>query len=130
MSCSEGLREPYDSRARIKARQRDRRRTGPSLAMSSSASILLNRLVPTEAISRRERVASCLTAILHLVALIMMAATEADLVAKAAFLLVWALLNFFWLGLFRRPVVAALISIEFVVALTLLSPSPPRWIDS
>ena len=89
--------------------------------MSSSASILLNRLMPTEAISRRERVASCLTAILHLVALIMMAATEVDLVAKAAFLLVWALLNFFWLGLFRRPVVAALISIEFVVALTLLS---------
>ena len=89
--------------------------------MSSSASILLSRLMPTEAISRRERVASCLTAILHLVALIMMAATEVDLVAKAAFLLVWALLNFFWLGLFRRPVVAALISIEFVVALTLLS---------
>ena len=89
--------------------------------MSSSASILLNRLMPTEAISRRERVASCLTAILHVVALIMMAATEADLVAKAAFLLVWAVLNFFWLGLFRRPVVAALISIEFVVALTLLS---------
>jgi hypothetical protein len=89
--------------------------------MSSSASILLNRLMPSEAISRRERVASCLTAILHLVALIMMAATEVDLVAKAAFLLVWAVLNFFWLGLFRRPVVAALISIEFVVALTLLS---------
>ena len=89
--------------------------------MSSSASILLSRLMPTEAISRRERVASCLTAILHLVALIMMAATEVDLVAKAAFLLVWAVLNFFWLGLFRRPVVAALISIEFVVALTLLS---------
>ena len=89
--------------------------------MSSSASILLNRLMPTEAISRRERVASCLTAILHLVALIMMAATEADLVDKAAFLLVWAVLNFFWLGLFRRPAVAALISIEFVVALTLLS---------
>src|SRR5664280_3396699 len=121
MSCSEGLREPYDSRPRIMARQRDRRRTGPSLGMSSSASILLYRLMPTEAISRRERVASCLTAILHLVALIMMAATEVDLVAKAAFLLVWALLNFFWLGLFRRPVVAALISIEFVVALTLLS---------
>ena len=89
--------------------------------MSSSASILLNRLMPPEAISRRERVASCLTAILHVVALIMMAATEVDLVAKAAFLLVWALLNFFWLGLFRRPVVAALISIEFVVALTPLS---------
>ena len=50
-----------------------------------------------------------------------MAATEADLVAKAAFLLVWAVLNCFWLALVRRPAVAALISLEFVIALTLLS---------
>jgi len=50
-----------------------------------------------------------------------MAVTEADLVAKTAFLLVWALLNFFWLALVRRPLVAALVSLEFVVALTLLS---------
>jgi hypothetical protein len=89
--------------------------------MSSSASILFSRLLPTEATSRRDRVGFCLLATLHLVALIIMAATEADLVDKAAFLLVWAVLNFFWLGLFRRPAVAALISIEFVVALTLLS---------
>ena len=40
---------------------------------------------------------------------------------NCAFLLVWALLNFFWLALFRRPAVAALLSLEFVVALTLLS---------
>ena len=63
----------------------------------------------------------CLIATLHVVALIMMAATEADLVDKAAFLLVWAVLNFFWLALVRRPAVAALISLELVVALTLLS---------
>jgi hypothetical protein len=89
--------------------------------MSFSASILLGRLVPTEAISRRDKVACCLVALLHVVALIVMAATEADLVAKAAFLLVWVLLNFFWLALFRRPAVAALLSLEFVVTLTLLS---------
>jgi hypothetical protein len=77
--------------------------------------------MPTEATSRRDKVAFCCIAMLHVVALIMMAATEADLVAKVAFLLVWALLNFFWLALFRRPVVAALLSLEFVVALTLLS---------
>jgi hypothetical protein len=41
-----------------------------------------------------------------------------DLVSKAAFLLVWVLFNFCWLALFRRPVVAALISLEFVVALS------------
>jgi hypothetical protein len=89
--------------------------------MSSGASILLNRLMPTEATSRRDRAAFCCIATLHVAALTMMAATEVDLVAKAAFLLVWALLNFFWLALVRRPAVAALISLELVVALTLLS---------
>ena len=89
--------------------------------MSSAVSILLGRLRGIEVVSRRDWVALCVVALLHTAALIVMAATEADLVAKTAFLLVWALLNFFWLALVRRPVVAALISIEFVVALTLLS---------
>src|SRR5665647_1446964 len=89
--------------------------------MSSSAAILLNRLVPTGTNSRRDRIVLCLVATLHLVALIVMAVTEADLVDKAAFLLVWAVLNFFWLASVRRPAVAALISLELVVALTLLS---------
>ena len=71
--------------------------------------------------SRRDRAALCLAAVLHVGALIVMAATEADLVAKAAFLLSWALLNFLWLALFRRPLVAALLALELVVALTLLS---------
>jgi hypothetical protein len=71
--------------------------------------------------SRRDRVALCLAAVLHVGALIVMAATEADLVARAAFLLSWALLNFFWLALVRRPVVAALLALELVVLLTLLS---------
>src|SRR5215475_10438065 len=62
-----------------------------------------------------------LIAIVHVAALVIMAATEVDLVAKAAFLLGWALINFFWLALFRRPTVAALTSLEFVVALILLS---------
>jgi hypothetical protein len=54
-------------------------------------------------------------------ALSIMAVTETDPVARAAFLLVWGLLNFFWLALLRRPLVAAFLSLEFVVALTLLS---------
>ena len=69
----------------------------------------------------RRLVALCLAAVLHLAALMVMAATEADWVAKAAFLLSWALLNFFWLALVRRPVVAALLALELVVVLTLLS---------
>src|SRR5450631_3156376 len=89
--------------------------------MSSSAFILLSRLMQAEASSRRDGVMFWLVALIHVVALIIMAATEADLVAKTAFLLVWALLNFFWLALFRRPAIAALLSLEFVVALTLLS---------
>lgn len=89
--------------------------------MSSAVSIWLGRLIRIEAVSRRDRMALCVVALLHTAALIIMAATEADLVAKTAFLLVWASLNFFWLALVRRPVVAALISLEFVVALTLLS---------
>jgi hypothetical protein len=72
-------------------------------------------------ISRRGIVALCLTAVLHIAALIVMAATEADWVARAAFLFSWALLNCFWLALVRRPVVAALLALEFVVGLTLLS---------
>jgi Sulfatase len=89
--------------------------------MFSTVIVFLGRLVSTEAVSRRDTVAFCLVAILHVAALTIMAATEVELVAKAAFLLVWALLNCFWLALFRRPVAAALISLEFVVALTLLS---------
>jgi phosphoglycerol transferase MdoB-like AlkP superfamily enzyme len=90
--------------------------------MSTSAFIWLNRLMPAGARSfRRDTVMFCLVALLHGAALVVMAATEADWVARAAFLPVWALLNCFWLALFRRPAVAALLSLEFVVALTLLS---------
>jgi hypothetical protein len=46
-------------------------------------------------------------ALLHAAALAVMAFTETDLVAALAFLLTWGLLNFFWLGLLRRPAVAA-----------------------
>jgi hypothetical protein len=89
--------------------------------MSSSAPILLGGPVLAKAMSRRDRIVLCLIATLHLVALIIMAETEADLVDKVAFLLVWGMLNFLWLVLVRRPAVAALVSLEFVVALTLLS---------
>lgn len=90
--------------------------------MSSSAFIRLNRLMPAGAkSSRRDRIMFCLVVLLHVAALIVMAATEADWVAKAAFLLVWGLFNFFWLALFRRSAVAALLSLEFVIGLTLLS---------
>ena len=89
--------------------------------MPLNAAILLNRLTPDRASSRNRKQVLCLLAALHAVALIIMVATEADLVAKIAFLLVWAVLNCFWLALVRRPTVAALLSLEFVISLTLLS---------
>ncbi len=89
--------------------------------MSSSVPALVGGLVPGAAISDRDGLGLCLLAIPHLAALAMMVATESDPVAKAAFMLVWALLNFFWLALLRRPIVAAFISLELIAALTLLS---------
>jgi len=89
--------------------------------MFTAASALLSRFVPIQAISRRDKVVVCLAASLHLATLGLMAATEVDLVSRMIFLLVWALLNFFWLTLSRRPFVAAIISLVFVVTLTLLS---------
>jgi hypothetical protein len=77
--------------------------------------------MPGRIMSRRDLVALCLTAVLHIAALIVMAATEADRFASAAFLLSWALLNFFWLALVRRPVVAAPLSLELIVAFIPLS---------
>jgi hypothetical protein len=77
--------------------------------------------MPERIRSRRDVVALWLTAVLHVAALIVMAATEAHRVAIVAFLLSWVLLNFCWLALVRRPVVAALLSLELIVALILLS---------
>ena len=89
--------------------------------MLSAASALLSRLAPVEGISRREALAISLVALLHVAALIIMVATEVDPVAKIAFLLTWALLNFACLVLVRRPIASALISLSFIVALILLS---------
>ena len=89
--------------------------------MLSAASALLSRFAPTEAMSRRDAFALCAVVILHSAALVIMTATEVDLVAKTSFLLAWALLNFFWLALLRRPIAAALLSLALIVALILLS---------
>ena len=89
--------------------------------MFTAACALLSRFSPIQIMSRRDKVPLCLIAILHLTALGLMAATEVNIVARIIFLLVWTLLNFFWLTLFRRPLVAAIISLEFFVVLILLS---------
>jgi len=90
--------------------------------MASSAFNWLNHLMAVGAKkSRRDTAMFCFVALLHVAALAVMAETETDWVARAAFLLVWGLLNCFWLALFRRPAIAALLALESIVALTLLS---------
>lgn len=89
--------------------------------MLSVASALLSRLAPAEVISRRDAIALAIVAVLHLAALIVMTATELDLSTKATFLLAWALLNFFWLALLRRPAIAGLLSLAMIVTLIVLS---------
>jgi len=62
-----------------------------------------------------------LLAVPHLAALALMAWSEIGLVTKVAFLLTWGLLNFGWLVLFRRPALAAALSLVIITLLTLLS---------
>ena len=90
-------------------------------AWSAMGADWVGRFAPGGAISRRHMVALWTVTAVHMAALTIMADTEGDLVAKTAFLLAWILLNLFWLALLRRPVVAAIISIELVVTLILLS---------
>jgi Sulfatase len=89
--------------------------------MLSAASALFSRLAPAEGISRREALALSLVALLHVAALVIMVTTEVDLVAKVAFLLGWAFLNFVCLAIVRRPIASGLISLSFIVVLILLS---------
>jgi hypothetical protein len=98
----------------------DRSRAGPE-AMLSVASALLSRFAPAEAISRRDAFALAIITVVHLAALVVMTATELDLSTKATFLLAWALLNFFWLVLLRRPAIAGTLSLSMVVVLIVLS---------
>src|SRR5262245_18700272 len=89
--------------------------------MLSAASALFSRLALAEGVARRDALALSTVALLHITVLIIMVATEVDLIAKVVFLLTWALLNFVCLALMRRPIASGLISLSFVVALILLS---------
>ena len=62
-----------------------------------------------------------LALLLHAGAVVLMFTTEVSLVGMAVFLFVWIMVNCLWLTLQGRPTVAALISLEILVALTLLS---------
>lgn len=61
--------------------------------------------------------ALCLALSLHADAVVPMVMTEVRSVSAAVFLLVWIRFNCLWLTLLRRPTVAALISLEILIAL-------------
>ena len=69
----------------------------------------------------RRSVAFWLVLSLHALALVLMLVTEAGALGMAVFLSGWAALNCLWLVAVRRPIIAALASLELVGALTLLS---------
>lgn len=58
---------------------------------------------------------------LHLVALALLVTTERSVVGATVFLLAWIMLNCLWLVVVRRPMVAALLSLEILLVLVLLS---------
>ena len=59
--------------------------------------------------------------LLHMSALILLVTTERSVVGSLVFLLAWVFLNCLFLAFARRPIVAALISLEILLTLTLLS---------
>jgi len=89
--------------------------------MPPVVSSFVHRLGAAHAAGRRDALRIALVASLHMASLAIMAFTEADFVAKLAFLLAWGILNFFWLGLTRRPAVSAALSLLMIVILVLVS---------
>jgi hypothetical protein len=89
--------------------------------MSYGASDFPSDVLAVRTARRTGPVALWLALAVHGLALILMGATEAGPLGMAVFLLVWAMLNGLWLALLRRPTVAALMSLDILVALTLLS---------
>ena len=89
--------------------------------MSPVVSYLTRRVATSRLVVRPGIIPLTILACLHLAAIAVMAATEADLVSKAAFVLAWVLLNCLWLIVLRRPALAAALSLAMIVALVLLS---------
>ena len=79
---------------------------------------LKNRLAAAD---RRHAGQLALFAAIHLAALGLLLVSEAEPVARAAFVLTWGALNLFWLALLRRPLTSASLSLALIVVLMVLS---------
>jgi hypothetical protein len=92
-----------------------------ALRMFHDATSFFVNCVAMKRAGRSGMAAFCLALLLHAGTVVLMVTTEVSLVGMAVFLLVWIMLNCLWLTLLRRPTAAALISLEILVALSLLS---------
>ena len=90
-------------------------------AMSITAYSSSSRVAATALVARHGVVPLAFIAALHLAALIIMFRYEVDLVAKVGFLLVWGVLNCFWLAVLRRPAIAAALSLALIIIMVILS---------
>src|SRR5262245_46185672 len=96
-------------------------RARPVEYMPPAVSALASRFSFADSVSRQSALRGGLIALPHLAALTILLTTEDDIVAQAAFVFAWGLLNCFWLALFRRPGFAGAISLTMIVLLILLS---------
>src|ERR1051325_11695166 len=79
------------------------------------------RLTSLQPLVASVRARPTIAAVLHAAAFLILCLTETDLYHFVLFALAWGLLNFAWLAVFRRPGVAAALSLLFVCAVIVLS---------
>ncbi len=79
------------------------------------------RLVATDLVARHGVTPIAVIGLLHLAAIGLLAWYEVFPVSRLAFVLIWGLLNFFWLALLRRPAIAAALSLILVTLVIVLS---------
>src|SRR6516165_2837969 len=94
-----------------------RARLQPSI-MPPAVLYLKNRLAAAD---RRYAGRFALLAAIHLAAFGVLLWSEDEPAARAAFVLTWGALNFFWLVLLRRPLTSAALSLALIVILIALS---------
>ena len=79
------------------------------------------RLAATDLVARHGVTPIAIIGLLHLAAIGLLAWYEVFPVSRLAFVLIWGLLNFFWLALLRRPAIAAALSLILVALVIVLS---------
>jgi hypothetical protein len=89
--------------------------------MGAAVPTLRQRLASTKLFARHGLCWPALALLPHLAAFTIMLLTEFTATAMTAFALAWAILNFFWLMLTRRPVLSGTLSLLMMTVLVLLS---------